>query len=157
MDADDRHTESSPQRERPWLQKPWEFDNPTVVQGRLLRKRILAWVTALAVLVALGGAVVRMTAEERARDRAYRAAVAADWSRLVAVQQGYYEANARYASLDDLSIDYISSQGVRVHIDNADANGWSAGVWHLRTSYTCTIAITVSLGTDTEPPEAACS
>lgn len=157
MDPDDRHTESSPQRERPWLQKPWEFDDPTVVQGRLLHKRILTWVTAVAVLVALGGTMVRMTAEERARDRAYRAAVETDLSRLAAVQQGYYEANARYASLDDLGIDYISSQGVRARIDNADANGWSAGVWHLRTSYTCTIAITVPPRANREPPEAACS
>ena len=156
MNADDHHSESPPQPERPWLQKQWEFDDPTVAQGRLLRKQILAWVTAVAVLVALGGTLMRTSAEERARDRAYRAAVAADLSRLVAAQQSYYEANARYASLDDLGIDYISSQGVRVRIDDANANGWSAGVWHTQTSYTCTIAITMPPNPDGELPEADC-
>ena len=156
MDADDRQTESPPQPERAWLQKRWEFDDPTVSQARLLRKQILVWVAAVAVLVALGGTLVRMTAEERARNGAYRAAVEADLSRLVAVQQSYYEANARYASLDDLGMDYISSQGVRVRIANANANGWSAGVWHLRTSYTCTVAITILPNPDRELPEADC-
>ncbi len=156
MDAGDHHTESPPQPERPWLQKQWEFDDPAVVQGRLLRKQILAWLTAVAVLVALGGTLVRMSAEERARDRAYRAAVDADLSRLVAAQQSYHEANARYALLDDLGIDYISSQGVRVRIDDAHANGWSAGVWHTRTSYTCTVAITMPPNPDADLPEADC-
>ena len=159
MDADDRQTESPPPPppERPWLQRKWEIEDRTVVQARIARKQILVWVAAVAALVALGGTLVRMTAEERARDRTYRASVEADLNRLAGVQRSYYEANARYASLDDLGIDYISSQGVRVRIDNADANGWSAGVWHIRTSYTCTIAITVSPNADSEPPEADCS
>ncbi len=156
MDADDRQTESPPQPERPWLQRRWEFDGPTVVQARLPRQQILVWVTVVAVLLALGGTLVLMTAEERARNGAYGAAVEADLSRLVAAQQSYYDANARYASLGDLGIDYISSQGVRVRIDNADANGWRAGVWHIRTSYTCTIAFTVAPNAAREPPEADC-
>ena len=158
MDADDRQTESPPplQPERAWLQRRWEFDDPTVLQTRVLRKQILVWVTAVAVLLAMGGTLVHMTAEERARNGAYRAAVEADLSRLVAVQQSYYEANARYASLDDLGIDYVSSQGVRVRIDNANANGWSAGVWHMRTSYTCTVAITMLPNPDRELPETDC-
>ena len=156
MGADDHQTESPPQSERAWLQRRWEFDDPTVSRAKLLRKQILVWATAVAALVALGGTLVRMTAEGRARNGAYRAAVEADLSRLVAVQQNYYEANARYASLDELGIDYISSQGVRVRIDNANANGWSAGVWHMRTSYTCTVNITMLPNLDREPPQADC-
>ena len=156
MDTDDRQAEPPSQPERAWLHRRWEFDDLTVLQARLLRKQILVWVAAVVVLLALGGTLVRMTAEERARNGAYRAAVAADLSRLVVVQQSYYEANARYASLDDLGIDYISSQGVRVRIDHANANGWSAGVWHMRTSYTCTVAITMPPTPDGELPEADC-
>ncbi len=156
MNTDDRHIDPSPQPERPWSQRRWEFDDPTALRARLLRNRILVWVTAVAILVALGGTIVHMTAEERARNRAYRAAVEADLSRLVTTQQSYYDANARYASLDDLGIDYISSQGVRVRIDNTDANGWSASVWHMRTSYTCTVAIMMTPNPDRELPEADC-
>ena len=148
--------ESQPPTDRPTLQRQWEFDDPGVVEGRLLRRQILSWVAMLGLVVALGGTWVKISAEERARNRGYRAAVEADIGRLVTAQQAYFDTNARFASLEDLGIDYISGLGVRVAIHQADSSGWSASAWHMRISYACALTISMPLDPERDPPETDC-
>ena len=148
--------ESQPPTDRPKLQRRWEFADPTVVQARLLRRQILSWVAVVGLVVTVGGTWVGISAEERARERSYRAAVEADIGRLVAAQQAHFDTHARFASLEDLDIDYISGQGVRVTIHHADSSGWSAGAWHLRISYACAITISMPLDPERDPPRPDC-
>lgn len=148
--------ESRPPADRPKLQRKWEFDDPAVVEKMLLRRQILSWVAVVGLVVALGGTWVKISAEERARNLAYRAAVEADIGRLVTAQQAYFDTNARFASLEDLGIDYISGQGVRVAIHQADRSGWSASAWHLRISYACAITISMPLDPEWDPPKPDC-
>ena len=159
MDPEERSAESpesQPSADRPKLQRRWEFDDPAVGEARLLRRQILSWVAVLGLVVALGGTWVNISAEERAKNRGYRAAVDADTDRLITAQQAYFDTHARFASLDDLGMDYISGQGVRVAIQQADGNGWSGTAWHLRISYSCNITISIPPDPERDPPTPDC-
>ena len=159
MDPEERSAESpesQPSADRPKLQRRWEFDDPAVGEARLLRRRILSWVAVMGLVVALGGTWVNISAEERARNRGYRAAVEADIGRLVTAQQAYFDTHARFASLEDLGMDYISGQGTRVAIQQADSNGWDATAWHSRISYACNITINMSLDPERDLPKPDC-
>jgi hypothetical protein len=127
--------------DRPKLQRQWEFQDPAAVEMRRLRNRTFAWATAIVAVVALGGLWVRGGADERARNRAYRTVVEADLVRLVDAQDEFLSENGRFGSLTDLGVGFISSQGVRVRIHQADGAGWNASAWHLRTSRICTITV----------------
>jgi hypothetical protein len=127
--------------DRPKLRREWEFEDPAAVEMRRLRRRTLAWVTAIAAVVFLGGLWIRSGAEERARNRVYRIAVAADLDRLVNAQDEFRDEHGRFGSLADIGVGFISSQGVRLRIHRADSNGWNASAWHLRTSRVCTITV----------------
>ena len=142
--------------ELPKLERKWEFEDPAGVERRLLRRQVMVWIAAVSVLVMLGGVWVRTSAGERARNRAYRAAVEADMARMIAAQQGHFGTQGRFASLEDLGIDFISSQGVRVRVDNPDSTSWSGAAWHLRISYTCAITIGSPNNPDQAGPEPSC-
>jgi hypothetical protein len=126
---------------RPKLERQWEFEDPAAVEMRRLRRRIIAWATAIAAVVFLGGLWVQSGADERARNRTYHTAVRADLVRLVDAQDEFRDENGRFGSLADLGVGFISSQGVRLRIHRADSNGWNASAWHLRTSRVCTITV----------------
>ena len=127
--------------DRPKLERQWEFEDPAAVEMRRFRRRTLAWVAAIAAVMFLGGFWVQSGADERARNRVFRAAVAADLARLVDAQDEFRDANGRFGSLADLGVAFISSQGVRLRVHRADSSGWNASAWHLRTSRTCTITV----------------
>jgi hypothetical protein len=135
MDSDDLTPD------RPKLQQQWEFEDPAAVEMRRVRRRALAWVTAIAAVVFLSGLWVQSGADERATNRAYHAAVAADLVRLVTAQDAFRDQHGRFGSLADLGVAFVSSQGVRVRIHGADTNGWNASAWHLRTTRICTITV----------------
>jgi hypothetical protein len=129
----------TPSNDRPKLKAQWEFDDPVLIARRRRARRLLV---RLIVLVSFSTAVtvwVASGADERALRRAYDAAIESDLVRLVEAQTAHFETNERYGRLDELGARYISSQGVRVRILAADAEGWSATAWHLRTSRTCSI------------------
>jgi len=89
----------------------------------------------------MGGLWVWSGADERARNRAYHTVVEADLVRLMSAQDEFRNVNGRFGSLADLGVAFVSSQGVRVRIHQADSNGWNAGAWHLRTSRVCTVTV----------------
>jgi len=120
---------------------------------RLLRPRLVTWVSVIALVVVLGGLWIRGGAEARARTRVFRSAVEADLTRLEAIQDAYFSERGRFASLDELGTRYISSQGIRVRIHRADSTGWTASAWHLLTSRICTVTVARRAAVHAEPQD----
>ncbi|MCZ6917200.1 MAG: hypothetical protein O7I93_10520 [Gemmatimonadetes bacterium] len=128
-----------PRADRPKLHVDWEFEDPVLTRRRRQVRRFLGRLTALVALSTAVTVWVASGADERAQRRGYDAAVESDLMRLVEVQAAFFETNGRYGRLDELGARYISSQGVRVRILAADAQGWSATAWHLLTSRSCSL------------------
>ena len=143
---------SHPPSDRPRHTRQWLFEDPASPQTRMLRRRLITWVSVLALVGLLGGLWVRGGAEARARTRVFRGAVEADLTRLEVVQDAYFSERGRFASLGELGTLYISSQGVRVRIHRADITGWTASAWHLLTSRICILTVTSGAGRDAEQP-----
>ncbi len=150
----DTITEDSPNyppSDRSRLERKWLFQDPGSLGRRLLRRRFSMWISAVALVVVLGVLWVRGGAEARARTSVFRGAVAADLVRLDAAQDAYFAESARFATLDELGTRYISSQGVRVQIHQADSTGWAASAWHLLTARICTVTVATGAARDAEP------
>lgn len=161
MEASGEYTETHPspdQPRRPKLAQKWKFNDPAAVEFRRIRRLVFVWAAGLIAVVAIGWATVSSGADERARQRAYAAAVEADLIRLTAAQDAFHEVNQRFASLAELGLGYISSQGVTVDIHAADRRGWNASAWHVRSSRGCTITGGVGPATiaDQSPGEPTC-
>ena len=139
-----------PPSDRPRLKRKWLFQDPDSLGRRLLRRRFSMWISGIALVVVLGVLWVRGGAEARARTSVFRGAVAADLVRLKGAQDAYFAERARFASLDELGTRYISSQGVRVQIHQADSTGWAASAWHLLTSRICTVTVATPAAADAD-------
>lgn len=80
------------------------------------------------------------------KEKAYTAAMKSDLRNLVSAEEAYYADHETYAASKS-DLDYTSSMGVSIHIDQASADGWSGSAIHSATTTQCAIFVG-----DVEPP-----
>lgn len=80
------------------------------------------------------------------REGAYRAAMKSDLRYLASAEEAYYADHETYAASES-DLDYASSVGVSIHINQATADGWWASAIHSGTTMQCAIFVG-----DVEPP-----
>ncbi len=80
------------------------------------------------------------------REGAYRAAMKSDLRYLASAEEVYYADHETYVASES-DLDYTSSTGVSIHINQATADGWWASAIHSGTTMQCAIFVG-----DVEPP-----
>lgn len=75
------------------------------------------------------------------KEKAYLSAMKSDLRNLVTAQESYLGDNYIYygGAVPDAQLEYASSSGVTVTLQNASASGWAATAWHNGTAKTCAI------------------
>ncbi len=74
------------------------------------------------------------------KEKAYVAAMKSDLRNLVSAEEAYYADHETYAASES-DLNYITSTGVSIHIDQATAGGWSGSAIHSGTTMQCAIFV----------------
>ncbi len=100
---------------------------------------------ALSVLL-LGVIFVPRTCGCQTREKAYVLAMRSDLRNLASAEEVYYADHKTYVASES-DLDYTSSLGVSIHINQATADGWWGSAIHSGTTMRCAIFVG-----DVEPP-----
>lgn len=75
------------------------------------------------------------------KEKAYMAAMKSDLRNLVTAEESYLDDNLIYygGAIPSGAIDYATSSGVSITLQNATASGWAATTYHSGTTKTCAI------------------
>ena len=114
--------------------------------GSLLLSAAKVGAVAVGVVLLLSFVFARSMCGCQTKEQAYVAAMKSDLRNLVTAEEAYYADHETYVPSES-DLNYTTSTGVSIHIDQATADGWSASAVHAGTTKQCAIFIG-----DVEPP-----